>query len=125
MSFNALLDHSCDIYHISAEDKSPGWGLAASKTFSYPQAPDLSDVPCHFAVRASAGSQGLHQLEPQNELSGRRKLDLPAGTDIRINDKVIHREGGLEYTAEEPMNIRGHHMTVYVYRTDDQKPLGE
>ena len=39
MSLEALLNHTCDIYHIQKEGKSPGFGLAASPSFSYPEEP--------------------------------------------------------------------------------------
>ena len=51
------------------------------------------------------------------------KLTLPAGTDVRLNDKIVSSETGLEYTAGQPRNIRGHHMTVKIYRTAQQRPL--
>ena len=54
---------------------------------------------------------------------GYQRLTLPAGTDIRLNDKIVSSETGLEYTAGQPRNIRGHHMTVKIYRTAQQRPL--
>ena len=44
------------------------------------------------------------------------KLQLPAGTDVRANDKIVNEENGLDFTAQVPQNIRGHHMTVTIQR---------
>lgn len=121
MALEDLLDHSCNIYHMVKTDKSPGYGLPTAATFSYPEAPDLKGVRCHFAVgRATAF---VSQGKPQTTLEGKTKLVLPAGTDIRINDKVVDLSNGMEYTAELPRNIRGHHVAVTLRREDSQKPL--
>ena len=61
--------------------------------------------------------------QPQNDMDSDIKLTLPAGTDVRLNDKIVSSETGLEYTAGQPRNIRGHHMTVKIYRTAQQRPL--
>lgn len=65
----------------------------------------------------------IAQQQPQNDMDSDIKLTLPAGTDIRLNDKIVSSETGLEYTAGQPRNIRGHHMTVKIYRTAQQRPL--
>jgi hypothetical protein len=51
------------------------------------------------------------------------KLTLPTGTDVRINDKIVDCSTGLEYTAEQPRDIRGHHIFVYIKKTGEQKAL--
>ena len=123
MSFEALLDHTCDIYHIRKETASPrpNFGLPPSPVFHYPEEPDEAGVPCHFGVHAS--SIGMTQTAPANIMDAYHKLTLPIGTDIRRNDKVIHNETGLEFTAEQPRNIRGHHLFVYVRKKEGQKAL--
>ncbi len=121
MAFDDFLDHSCDIYHIKRSTASPGYNLPSSPSFSYPEAPDLPAVPCHFGVRGS--SFNVVQSEPQASLAVNIKLSLPAGTDVRLNDKIVDCDTGYEYTAEIPRNIRGHHMTVQLYRTGQQEPL--
>ena len=105
MAIEDFFDHRCSIYHTQQESTSPGYGLPGSPKFKYPKQPDLEEVPCHFGVRSAS------------------KLTLPAGTDIRLNDKIVSSETGLEYTAGQPRNIRGHHMTVKIYRTAQQRPL--
>lgn len=121
MSLEQLLDHTCDIYHIIKEQASPGYNLPASPSFSYPTEPDISEQKCHFGVRFQ--NVTVVQTSPANLMDARIKLTLPAGTDIRLNDKIIDCEAGLEYTAEQPRNIRGHHLFVYIKRTGGQKPL--
>lgn len=121
MSLEQLLDHTCDIYHIIEGEASPGYNLPASPSFSYPAEPDTSEQKCHFGVRSQ--NVTITQTAPANLMDAKIKLTLPAGTDIRLNDKVVDCETGLEYTAEQPRNIRGHHIFVYIKRTGGQKPL--
>ena len=121
MSLEALLDHTCDIYHIAESEGSPGFGLPSSPVFKYPETPDLSGVACHFAVKTSTVT--TEQTSPANMLEARIKLTLPAGTDIRINDKIVWLENGTEYTAELPRDIRSHHRFAYLKRTSAQQPL--
>lgn len=121
MSLENFFDHTCDIYHLSSEDESPGFGLPSSPAFSYPDEPDAADVPCHFAVKSSTIT--VTQSEPANLLEAKIKLTLPRDTDIRLNDKVVWPETGTEYIAEFPRNVRNHHKFVYLKRVDAQKPL--
>ena len=122
MSIEALFDHLCDIYHVSRTDRSPGYNLPVSPSFSYPDEADLKGVPCHFNIHGDSNS--MVQNEPNNDLAERTKLNLPAGTDVRLNDRVVDTSAGLEYTVvSPPRNIRGNHMIVYVERRRVQKPL--
>ena len=118
MSFESLLDHTCDIYHLRTGDGSPGYGLPASPVFNYPEEPDETGVPCHFGVRTQ--TVAITQTAPFNVMDANIKLNLPAGTDIRRHDKIVDCATGLEYTAEQPRNIRDHHMVVYVKMKDGQ-----
>ena len=120
MGFEALLNHTCDIYHIVKSDNSPGLGLPGSPEFSYPDAPDISGLHCHFNLR---GALRFAQNEPYAALDGRVKLNLPLGTDVRLNDKIVHIETGCEYIAEIPIPIRAHHIIVMLRRTDGQVKL--
>ena len=121
MSLEALLDHTCDIYHIQKERKSPGYGLAASPSFDYPEEPDIKEQACHFGVKSA--SVTVTQTAPVNLMDSKIKLTLPIGTDIRLNDKVVNCDTKLEYTAEHPVNIRNHHLIVVLKRKDGQKAL--
>ena len=121
MSLESLLDHTCDIYHIQKEGKSPGFGLAASPSFSYPAEPDIGGQTCHFGVKSM--SVAITQTEPANLMDAKIKLTLPLGTDVRLNDKIVDCATGLEYTAEQPVNVRNHHLFVYIKRKEAQKAL--
>lgn len=116
-----LLDHECDIFHVVKETASPGFALPGSPSFTYSSVPDIAGQKCHFSVRT--GEVNTAQQQPQNDLNARLKLTLPVGTDIRLNDRIVDCKSKLAYTAEVPRNIRGHHLTVYIKRTDEQKPL--
>lgn len=124
MAFDSMLNHKCDIYHIVKTDTSPGYGLPSSPAFSYSDLPDEAKVCCHFHVK-SGTTVGLRvkQGEPYANLSGMTKLSLPLGTDVRINDKIVHIDTGIEYTAESPVPIRNHHVVVMLRRTDEQEKL--
>ena len=111
MSFENLLDQRCAIYHMKKEEKSLGYGIAG-ETSVYPEEPDVADVPCHFNV-SDTGT--LNQTEDANEYTT-VKLNLPYGTDVRVNDKIYDLGSGIAYYAEIPRNIRNHHITVQVQR---------
>lgn len=121
MSLEDFFDHKCDIYHIQEGQASPGYGLAASPSFSYPKEPDIKEQDCHFGVRSQ--SVTVTQTAPANLMDAKIKLTLPVGTDVRLNDKIVNCATGFEYTAELPLNIRGHHIFVYIKRTGGQKAL--
>ena len=121
MSFYDLLDHLCDIYHIQKTQKDRGYGLSPSFTFSYREKPDISSQACHFNVKSR--SVTIAQTAPANLMDAKIKLILPIGTDVRCNDKVVDCRTGLEYTAEQPINVRNHHIFVYLKKTEGQKAL--
>lgn len=112
MSFDNLLDHKCAIYHMKKSGKSLGYGITGDQ-FSYPDEPDMTDILCHFNV-SDTGT--LEQTEDANEYTVVGKLNLPCGTDVRVNDKIIDLGSGITYYAEIPRNIRDHHMIVQIQR---------
>lgn len=116
-----FFDHKCDIYHVKAEEDSPGYGLPASSKYEYGDEPDIVALDCHFGVKAS--NITIVQQQPYNSMDAKTKLTLPADTDIRLNDKIVDCDTKLEYTAEQPRNIRNHHKFVYIKRVERQKPL--
>ena len=116
-----FFDHKCNIFHIVGEEATPGYGLPPSPSFHYKPEPDISELECHFGVRTS--SLMTVQGAPQNDLEARIKLTLPVGTDVRINDKIVDCDTLHEYTAEQPRNIRNHHIFVYIKRLERQEPL--
>lgn len=121
MSFDSLLNHFCDIYHIEEGQTSPGYNLPSSPSFSYPTEPDIRKQPCHFGVKSQ--NVTITQTAPANLMDAKIKLTLPIGTDVRINDKIVDCTTKLEYTAEQPVNIRNHHIFVYIKRKESQKAL--
>ena len=121
MSLEALLDHTCDIYHITKEGKSPGYGLAGSPSFNYPDEPDIKGQRCHFGVKNAVVT--VTQTAPANIMDAKKKLTLPIGTDVRLNDKIVDCATGLEYTAEQPIPVRNHHLFVYIKRNKGQEAL--
>lgn len=121
MSLNSLLNHTCDIYHIVESDSTPGYGLPSSKAYTYPDEADISAQTCHFGVKSQ--SVTITQQAPENVMDARIKLTLPLGVDVRLNDKIINCDTGYQYTAELPMNVRDHHLFVWIKRIEEQKPL--
>lgn len=122
MSIENLLDHTCDIYHMDEEERSPGYNLPASPSFSYPKEPDVRGQPCHFGVQNFV-SIDVIQTAPANLMEASIKLTLPTETDIRLHDKIVDCDTGLDYTAEQPRNIRGHHIIVQIKRKGTQRAL--
>lgn len=121
MSFDSMLNHKCDVYHILQSNASPGYGLPSSPSFSYPDEPDIADLACHFCVKS--GTRLVVQLTPQAEYQAKIKLVVPIGSDIRLNDKITDKQTGYEYTADIPVQIRNHHLYVMVSRKPIQEPL--
>lgn len=117
MAFEDMLDHRCAIYHMQKEEKNLGYGIKAG-SFTYSDTPNLYDVPCHFNVDDSGN---IEQTEDANEYIVVGKLQLPAGTEVYVNDKIVDLGNGIEYTAEIPRNIRDHHMIVNVQRKGKMK----
>lgn len=112
MAFGELLDHKCAIFHVKTETKGMGYGIKTD-SFVYPDEPDLPLVPCHFNVQDTGT---LEQTEDANEYIVVGKLNLPCGTDVQVNDKIIDLDSGIAYYAEIPRNIRNHHMIVQIQR---------
>lgn len=121
MSLENLLNHTCEIYHVVEGEKSPGYNLPASPSFSYPEEPDISGQSCHFGVRSA--SITVTQTAPANLMDAKIKLTLPIGTDVRLNDKIVDCATGHEYTAEQPINVRNHHLFVYIKKIDEERHL--
>ena len=117
MAIEDFFDHTCNIYHLQNEDIEIGYGIKDKKYF-YNYTADIENVQCHFYIKTP--EQFIHN-DPQPSVTGRIKLALPIGTDIRTNDKVINNVTGLGYIAEVVHNIREHHIMVYLFRDDEDK----
>lgn len=116
MAFDDLLDHKCAIYHLKdkKDGKTLGFGIEDTD-FYYDKIPDLDNIPCHFNVKNS-GIGSMEQTEDANEYIMVGKLQLPLGTEVYVNDKIVDLGTGLIYTAEIPRNIRDHHIMVQIQR---------
>ena len=121
MSFETMLNHKCDVYHIQKADVSPGYNLPGSPLFSYPETPDIEGLACHFGVKS--GTRIIVQQEPQADYQAKVKLVVSYNADIRLNDKIVDVDTGYEYTAELPVKIRDHHKFTMLHRTNAQEPL--
>ena len=120
MSFEALLNHTCDIYHLIKSGTSPGYQLPTAPAFDYPTIPDISGALCHFGgtIRST-----VEQKEVTNYITTNIKLALPIGTDVRVNDKIVDCSNGQQYTAGILCDVRNHHLVVYLRKSDKQRFL--
>ena len=66
----------------------------------------------------------LVQNLPEHAYEDRIKLQLPIGTDVRVNDKVLDQRTGLFYYAELPRTVaKNHHIFVWVKREETEVGL--
>lgn len=121
MSIDTLLNHTCDIYHITDDAKSLGYGLPDNPEYSYLVVPDEVAVPCHFGIRGS--NLSIVQGEPAIELTAKVKLTFLPNVDIRLHDKIVDCKTKIEYTAEVPRDVRGDHKFVYLQRGKEGRAL--
>lgn len=115
MAWENFLNHTCDIYHIRKVSQDLGYGLTNEDDFFYPDEPDIAGVNCHFHIRT--GHYQVSQGLPVNDYSARIKLSLPAGTDVRVNDRIVSGQTGFSYKLELPRAVHNnHHIIVYAHR---------
>jgi len=112
MSFDSMLDDTCNIYFVKTKTTQGGYGIPPKEEKYYSETPDLENIPCHFCKIIRYATQE----EPQNVINYDRKLILPYGTLIKPMDKIIHLETGEVYTTSISDDIRGHHVAVGVKR---------
>lgn len=114
MAIENFFTDRCDIYRSEPKLISPGYALPAAPKPNHTQTPDLENVPCCFCIKGSR--ENISRADPMMNYEADIQLDVPAGTDIRLNDKVVDLATGFEYKAGKPHDIRGHHITVQVKR---------
>ena len=121
--FTDFFNHKCDIYHLKENNSSIGFGFDDTQNirYDYHAEPDLASISCHFHIKTN--TVNMSQGQPFNEVSITRKLSLPYGTDVRVNDKVVDCDTGIEYTAQIPSNVQEHHTIVTLIKTATQKIL--
>ncbi len=116
------LTDRCDIYHVKEDSVPRGYGLKDRVVFVYPDEPAAANVKCHFNIGGS--KLAIVQGEPMANYEALIQLDLPPGTDIKVNDKIVDKLTGCEYTAEMPRRLPDdHHIIVMVKRREEQEPL--
>ncbi|TDQ35278.1 DUF3599 family protein [Aureibacillus halotolerans] len=114
MSFESLLTHRCDIYHLQNSAAESNYGIPSEhlqQRESYNDTPDASQVPCYFEENSQSMSQG----EPGQLLSRTMQLFFLPSADVRENSKVIL--DGRSYILQVPNKIRGHHIEVEAVRS--------
>ncbi|GAK11394.1 DUF3599 family protein [Geomicrobium sp. JCM 19039] len=115
MSYEQLLDHKCDVYHLVKSERGPGFGVpieSGQPQFDYPEVPDDAAVPCYFAEK----SQSITQGQPGNLIVHRFLIHFLPDTDVRMNDKVVWE--GVTYTLQKPRMIKNHHIEVTAVRSE-------
>ncbi|ASB88432.1 MULTISPECIES: DUF3599 family protein [Bacillus] len=117
MSYNRLLTHRCDVYHLKEEQPAETrYGVPVQDgqpTFSYPDDPDISDQPCYFTEK----NQSVVQQEPNTLIVQSLLVHFPVSADIRLNDKVTWE--GASYKLQQPRKIKNHHIEVTAVRRDN------
>lgn len=108
-----FFNHLCNIYHIKEDKQDIGYGISSTPIFSYSVVPDAENVKCHFSTKSP---EHITEADPEQRLTASVKLVLPIGTDVRINDKILDVNTGIEYTAEMPKTIQKHHKYVMCIR---------
>lgn len=117
-----FFEHTCNIFHLKSRNKKIGYGIKNADTeFYYDDVPDIANQNCHFHLKLK--NTKFFQSGPDKKLIIIRKLSLPVGTDVRVNDKIVDCKTGLDYTAQFPDNIRSHHITVLLTRDQEQAIL--
>lgn len=110
MSFDSMLIHRCDVYHLTNEPQPTKYGVPQQAKRSYAETPDLADVPCYWQEQSQTVAQG----QPNKTITQVYLVIFPPTADVRVNDKVIFK--GAEFTLQVPNDMRGHHWEVTAIR---------
>ncbi|MCM1295971.1 MAG: YqbH/XkdH family protein [Muribaculaceae bacterium] len=110
-----FLNDRCDIYHLTEKASRRGYGIDDGTTYEYPDVPDIENVKCHFNRQRVVAP--IYSQSPYRTYQGATKLQLPLGTDVRLNDRIVDRVTGAIYTASVPYIVgRNHHIAVEISR---------
>lgn len=110
MSYDHMLIHSCDVYHLKKDTQAGKYGLPSEETYAYPEAPDIAQEPCYFYRKQAA----VIQLEPNQQVTERYMVHFSPRSAIKHNDKVIYND--VAYVIRNPLPIRGHHIEAEAER---------
>ncbi|RFA37037.1 DUF3599 domain-containing protein [Virgibacillus dokdonensis] len=117
MSYEKLLTHECDIYHLKTKfNDDSGFGIPAEdrqEEYYYEEVPDVKATKCYFVSK----SQSIVQGEPNAEVVEAWLVHFLLTEDIRTNSKVIW--DGVAYKTQKPRKIRNHHQEVVLIRRDN------
>lgn len=115
MSYEDLLEHECDIFHLQSESVDSGFGIPSEdrqSRFFYGDSPDVTEQSCYFTEKTQTITQG----EPNREIHQTFLVHFPIEADIQLNDKVVWE--GITLKAQKPRNIKDHHIEVTMIRRD-------
>ncbi|GIN71136.1 hypothetical protein J14TS2_16110 [Bacillus sp. J14TS2] len=116
MSYENLLTHECDVYHLKSRPvEGGGFGVPTKdrqEEQHYDEDPDISEQNCYFTENTQTISQG----EPNAIIIERQLVHFPISADIRINSKIVWE--GIEYKSQKPRNIKNHHQEVILVRSE-------
>lgn len=116
MSYQNLLIHRCDVYHLKEKDSSgEGYGVPADdmeKEYYYNESPDLINVPCYFTEK----NQSIVQNEPNQTIVQSMLVHFLPSIDIGMNTKVVWE--GSAFRLQKPRKIKNHHIEVIAVRDD-------
>lgn len=116
MSYEYMLIHECDIYHLKSREGSGNFGIPdkdVQRETYYKDKPDIKGQICYLSEK----SQGLTQAEPNHVIVQTYLAHFPIDANIKINSKVFWE--GITLKAQKPRNIRNHHQEVILVRSDD------
>lgn len=116
MSYEDLLDHECDIYHLKSRSSGGKWGIPdenRQQEHFYAEKADVLEQPCYFIEK----TQNVTQGEPNNEMFQTFLVHFPIDADIQLNDKVVW--DGITLKAQKPRKIKEHHIEVTLLRRDN------
>lgn len=118
MSYEKLLTHRCDIYHLKIRDKSSGgkFGVPVEgiqEEYYYDDLPDFENVKCYFTEK----SQSVVQLDPNANIIQVFNVHFPVTTDIKVSSKIVWE--GTTFKSQKPKKIKNHHQEVTVNRSDN------
>lgn len=112
MSFESLLIHECDVYHLRERTVGGGYGVPGTTEYYYDTVPDKTDVTCYWQKQTLR----IANAQPADSFIEVFLVMFLPTEDIRPNDKVIFK--GTKYRLHIPDNIRDHHIEVTAERDD-------
>jgi len=120
MAISDFFNHTCDIYKYVKTSESKGWGQEEN-LYKYETIASQTDIKCHF--KTDSKNTSLSQSESENKLVISQTLVMGINENVVVGDKVINKENDREFTVEDVINVRDHHLKITLYRTSKQVSL--